>query len=150
MVPLRIRAPANALSTSANWIYNFMVVMITPVAFNTIDNQTYTIFAAINAFMVPCVYFFYPETRYRSLEEMDNIFHKVHGWKGVFDVVKQAEIEPRWYGKNGELLVDYENTEEYRMHHDSEKPSEKREEYSGGVMENGSSEGSAVQVVHTE
>lgn len=28
IVPLRIRAPANALSTSANWIFNFMVVMV--------------------------------------------------------------------------------------------------------------------------
>ena len=26
IVPLRIRAPANALSTSANWLFNFMVV----------------------------------------------------------------------------------------------------------------------------
>ena len=26
IVPLRIRAPANALSTSGNWIWNFMVV----------------------------------------------------------------------------------------------------------------------------
>ncbi|KAK8066730.1 hypothetical protein PG997_013477 [Apiospora hydei] len=57
-----------------NWIFNFMVVMITPVAFNTIGYQTYIIFAVINAFMVPSVYFFYPETAYRSLEEMDAIF----------------------------------------------------------------------------
>lgn len=47
-----------------------MVVMITPVAFSTIGYQTYIIFAVINAFIVPCVYFFYPETAYRSLEEM--------------------------------------------------------------------------------
>lgn len=26
IVPLKIRAPANALSTSANWIFNFLVV----------------------------------------------------------------------------------------------------------------------------
>ncbi|KAL2152738.1 hypothetical protein VTH82DRAFT_5923 [Thermothelomyces myriococcoides] len=117
IVPLRIRAPANALSTSANWIFNFMVVMITPVAFNNIGYQTYIIFAVINAFMVPCVYFLYPETAYRSLEEMDNIFHKVaDGWKGVFTVVHQAKVEPRWYGKNGELLVDYQQTEEHRRH----------------------------------
>ena len=45
IVPLRIRAPANALSTSANWIFNFMVVMITPIAFNNIKYQTYIIFA---------------------------------------------------------------------------------------------------------
>jgi sugar porter (SP) family MFS transporter len=63
IVPLRIRAPANALSTSANWIFNFLVVMITPVAFNNIGYQTYIIFAVINAFMVPCVYFFYPRRR---------------------------------------------------------------------------------------
>ena len=37
-----------------------MVVMITPVAFQTIGYQTYIIFAVINAFIVPCVYFFYP------------------------------------------------------------------------------------------
>ncbi|KAK4140183.1 general substrate transporter [Dichotomopilus funicola] len=139
IVPLRIRAPANALSTSANWIFNFLVVMITPVAFNTIGYQTYIIFAAINAFMVPCVYFFYPETAYRSLEEMDTIFHKVDaGWKGVFTVVHQARKEPRWYGKNGELLVDYEQTEEHLRHVRPQQPaaavpSEKRsgEEGSG-------------------
>lgn len=88
IVPLRIRAPSSALSTSANWIFNFMVVMITPVAFATIGYQTYIIFAVINAFIVPCVYFFYPETAYRSLEEMDEIFHKTTGY---FDVVKIAK-----------------------------------------------------------
>ncbi|KAG5982331.1 hypothetical protein E4U55_002045 [Claviceps digitariae] len=105
ITPLRTRAPANALSTSSNWIFNFMVVMITPVAFTNIGNHTYTIFAIINAIIVPSVYFFFPETAYRSLEEMDTIFQKVHGWKGVFQVVHQARIEPRRYGKNGELLV---------------------------------------------
>ncbi|CAK7231613.1 hypothetical protein SCUCBS95973_007976 [Sporothrix curviconia] len=113
---LQTRAPANALSTSANWIFNFMVVMITPVSFNNIGYQTYIIFAVINAFMFPCVYFFYPETAYRSLEEMDNIFHKVTGWKGVFTVVKVAREEPRRYGKNGEALIDYERTEEHLAH----------------------------------
>lgn len=79
--------------------------MITPVAFTNIKNHTYTIFAIINAIMVPSVYFFFPETAYRSLEEMDTIFQKVHGWKGAFQVVHQARIEPPRYGKNGELLI---------------------------------------------
>lgn len=47
IVPLRIRAPANALATSGNWIWNFMVVMITPVAFANIGYQTYIIFAVM-------------------------------------------------------------------------------------------------------
>jgi len=47
-----------------------MVVMITPVSFSSIGWKTYLIFAVINAAMVPTVFFFYPETAYRSLEEM--------------------------------------------------------------------------------
>lgn len=73
ITPLSIRAPANAISTTANWIFNFLVVMITPPAFATIGYQTYIIFAVINAVMVPSVYFFFPETAYRSLEEMVRI-----------------------------------------------------------------------------
>lgn len=47
IVPLRIRAPANAVATSGNWIWNFMVVMITPVAFSSIKYRTYIIFAVM-------------------------------------------------------------------------------------------------------
>ncbi|THZ80150.1 general substrate transporter [Aureobasidium pullulans] len=108
IVPLRIRAPANALATSANWIFNFMVVMITPVAFETIGYQTYIIFAVINAVIVPCVYFFYPETRLRSLEEMDEIFRNT---TSIFNVVSVARDTPNRYGKNGELLINYMDTE---------------------------------------
>ncbi|MCJ1259265.1 hypothetical protein MMC24_007101 [Lignoscripta atroalba] len=111
IVPLRIRAPANALSCSANWAFNFMVVMITPVSFSSIGYKTYIIFAVINAFIFPVVYFFYPETAYRSLEEMDTIFRKT---TNVFNVVKVAREEPRRYGKRGEQLIDYEETEEHK------------------------------------
>lgn len=154
IVPLRIRAPANALSTSGNWIFNFMVVMITPVAFDTIGYQTYIIFAVINAFMVPSVYFFYPETAYRSLEEMDSIFHKVSpGWKGVFQVVHQAKVEPRRYGKNGELLMDYSDTEEGRAHgHGHPRASDEEKGGAAGHGDNGSSSqgGNGVLVQHDE
>lgn len=64
-----------------------------------------------NAFIFPVVYYFYPETAYRSLEEMDTIFRKC---RSVFTVVKIAREEPQRYGKNGELLIQYEETEEHR------------------------------------
>ncbi|PKY02699.1 general substrate transporter [Aspergillus campestris IBT 28561] len=104
IVPLRIRAPTNALSTSANWIFNFMVVMITPVAFANIGYKTYVIFAVINAFIFPVVYFFFPETRYRSLEEMDNIFKKS---SSIFDAAKISIKEPYRYDKHGNLKPEY-------------------------------------------
>jgi hypothetical protein len=90
--------------------------MITPISFNDIGHWTYLIFAVINAIIVPVVYFFYPETAYRSLEEMDAIFHKVKGASGWFSVVKVAKDEPRRYGKNGELLINYDDTEEKSRH----------------------------------
>jgi hypothetical protein len=94
----------------------------------------------INAFIVPVVYFFYvsillvsasspqtvnfttnlistnsnptqPETAGRSLEEMDDIFRAVHGFKGAFNVVKVAHEMPRRYGKKGELLINYDETD---------------------------------------
>ena len=91
-----------------------MVVMVTPPAFSAIGYNTYTVFACINAFMFPCVYFFYPETAYRSLEEMDEIFQDVHGLKGALTVVKVSLEKPRRFGKNGELLIAYEETDAYR------------------------------------
>lgn len=113
ITPLSIRAPANAISTTANWIFNFMVVMVTPPAFANIGYKTYIIFAVINAFMVPCVYFFFPETAYRSLEEMDEIFHKT---TNLFNVVKIAKQMPHRYDKHGELLISYEETEEAQIY----------------------------------
>lgn len=47
LTPLRIRGPANALSTAANWLGNFVVVLIAPVAFHTIGYRTYIIFAVM-------------------------------------------------------------------------------------------------------
>ena len=88
-----------------------MVVMITPVAFTSIGYKTYIIFAVINAFIVPVTYFFYPETAYRSLEEMGHIFHKTKSWTGVVGI---ARDEPRMYGKHGEQLINYKNTSKHQ------------------------------------
>jgi len=47
IVPLRIRGSANALSCASNWFFNFVVVLITPIAFATIGYRTYIIFAVV-------------------------------------------------------------------------------------------------------
>lgn len=130
IVPLKIRAPANALATSSNWIFNFLVVMITPVAFNNIGYQTYIIFAVMyvplhlwphlystnknsNAFIFPVIFFFYPETTRRSLEEMDRIFRKT---TSVFTLVRTAKEEPHMYGRHGELLHTVDDVEDDAVH----------------------------------
>lgn len=103
--PLPIRAQANGISTSANWLFNFMVVMITPVAFSTINNYTYLIFAVINLLMVPASWWIFPETSGRSLEEMDLIFAKSSCWN-PYDVVRIEKETPRRYDRQGNLRED--------------------------------------------
>jgi sugar porter (SP) family MFS transporter len=74
--PLRTRARANAVSTCSNWLFNFLIVMVTPVMIANIKWGTYLFFAIVNACFLPIIYFFYPETKKRSLEEIDLIFAK--------------------------------------------------------------------------
>lgn len=54
--------------------------------------------------MFPVVYFFFPETRYRSLEEMDDIFKKS---RSIFDVARISVKEPYRYDKHGQLKPEY-------------------------------------------
>jgi hypothetical protein len=60
--PLKTRAKANALSTVSNWLWNFFIVMITPVLIDSITWGTYLFFAILNALFFPVIWFFYPET----------------------------------------------------------------------------------------
>jgi len=50
--------------------------MITPIMITNIGWGTYLFFAVINACFLPVIYFLYPETARRSLEEIDIIFAK--------------------------------------------------------------------------
>ncbi|CUA75921.1 Sugar transporter STL1 [Saccharomyces cerevisiae S288c] [Rhizoctonia solani] len=85
ITPLRIRQPANALSTASNWAFNFMVVMVTGPSFQNIGYHTYTVFACLNAFIIPIVYLYFPETAGKSLEDMDVVFAQAYN-EGVSPV----------------------------------------------------------------
>ncbi|KAI7159214.1 hypothetical protein D0869_06650 [Hortaea werneckii] len=74
--PIKTRAKANAVSTCSNWLWNFTVVMFTPPFTSASTFGCYLFFAIINALFIPTIYFFYPETAGRSLEEIDLIFAK--------------------------------------------------------------------------
>jgi len=59
-----------------NWIFNYMIVQITPPALNNIGYKTYIIFAVLNACWVPIIYLFFPETKGLELEDVDSLFAK--------------------------------------------------------------------------
>ncbi|KAL1583804.1 hypothetical protein WHR41_07149 [Cladosporium halotolerans] len=117
IVPLRIRGPANAMSTAANWLVNYAIVQVAPVAFHNIGYRTYIIFAVLNFVIVPVVYFLYPETGFRSLEEVDVIFSNANSQpRPWLNVVALAANEPLWYGKGGDESFFYEESEWHKKH----------------------------------
>ncbi|KNZ59922.1 hypothetical protein VP01_1641g1 [Puccinia sorghi] len=74
ILPIRIRAKGTALATACNWIINFAVVEIFPPAVDNIGWKTYLIFMCFNFLFAPIMYLFYPETKGKSLEEIDMLF----------------------------------------------------------------------------
>ncbi|KAL0564739.1 hypothetical protein V5O48_017300 [Marasmius crinis-equi] len=74
ILPLHARAKGTAIGISSNWIWNFTIVMITPVILNRLQWKAYLIFVITNTLFVPIVYFLYPETARLSLEEIDLLF----------------------------------------------------------------------------
>jgi len=70
-----------------------------------------------NFVALPVVYFLYPETGYRSLEEVDVIFHAASlGPNPWLNVRKIAANEPLWYGKDGEEPFNYEDSDWHKRH----------------------------------
>ncbi|KAF4211330.1 hypothetical protein CNMCM6805_002904 [Aspergillus fumigatiaffinis] len=90
--PIKTRAKANAISTCTNWLFNFLIVMVTPIMISNISWGTYLFFACINACFLPVIYLFYPETAGRSLEEIDLIFAK--GFSENISYVRAAKELP--------------------------------------------------------
>ncbi|KAH7136923.1 general substrate transporter [Dactylonectria estremocensis] len=74
ILPLHARIRGSALAISSEWLWNFIVVMISPILINRIQWKGYLIFMAIAYAFVPIIYFFYPETSNLSLEEIDYLF----------------------------------------------------------------------------
>ncbi|KAI1150373.1 general substrate transporter [Nemania diffusa] len=125
--PLKTRAKATASSTVSNWLWNFFIVMITPVLVSNTGTSgwgTYLFFAILNAIFFPIIYFLYPETAGRSLEEIDIIFAKGYAEK-ISYVKAAAELpllaESEVMEKAREYGIDVQ-TDEYAEDGYAEKP----------------------------
>lgn len=55
ILPLHVRAKGTAVGISANWLWNFFVVMITPTLLNNLEWKGYLIFMCLNFAFVPLV-----------------------------------------------------------------------------------------------
>lgn len=68
------RSKAISLTTSATWMCNFIIGLVTPDMLETIGYGTYLFFAGFAAIAFVFTWVVIPETKGRSLEEMDGVF----------------------------------------------------------------------------
>jgi hypothetical protein len=76
--PTNFRAIGLNFAASGGSIGSIIVAQVWPVGIQNIGSRTYFIFMAINLVCVPILYAFYPETRYKKLEDMEALFDKNH------------------------------------------------------------------------
>lgn len=95
LYPLRVRGKAVALATSANWAFNFALGYFVPPAFVNIKWETYVIFGVFNFAMLVHVFFAFPETAGKTLEEVEDMFTDPAGPKYVGTLPWKTRIVTR-------------------------------------------------------
>ncbi|KAE8133715.1 hypothetical protein BDV38DRAFT_295968 [Aspergillus pseudotamarii] len=68
---LQMRNKGAAVATATNWVTNFVIVEITPIRIQNICWKFWIVWTVFNAAFLPAIYFFYPETANRTLEDID-------------------------------------------------------------------------------
>ncbi|KAI0676964.1 general substrate transporter [Trametes maxima] len=97
--PLRARAKGMALSTTANWICNFIIAFITPPLFASISGGYYFVLLGFCIISGIFVYFVYPETGGKTLEELDGVFND--GGCTVFNGQEEKALDNVTVGSYG-------------------------------------------------
>lgn len=72
--PVDIRAKGNSISTFTNWTLNLVFAQISPKALTNIGFKYFYVFFIFGVIATVCYIFFYPETKGKTLEQMDELF----------------------------------------------------------------------------
>ncbi|KAI0051521.1 general substrate transporter [Auriscalpium vulgare] len=111
--PMRVRAKAVSVSTATNWIFNFALAWAVPPGLSTIAYKTYFIFGTFNFAALIHVFFMFPETAGRTLEEVEDVFAEGHvfsAWKvgrGVGrKTLQQVVADKKQFGDDADVKID--------------------------------------------
>lgn len=72
----RYRLAGMSYGVAVNRLIRFITVFVTPLGIANLGPRFYIIWTILNAFMIPIIKLFYPETAGRSLEDIDTMFEK--------------------------------------------------------------------------
>lgn len=70
----KMRNIGTSFATTVNWVFVYVVVVVTPTAIENIHWKYYMLYAIFNASFVPIIWVFYVETANLSLEQVDRLF----------------------------------------------------------------------------
>ncbi|KAL0943323.1 sugar transporter [Colletotrichum truncatum] len=82
--PLKYRATGVGFAAASNWAFNLALAFFVPPAFTNIQWKTYMIFGTFCAAMTFHIFFTYPETSGKTLEEIDALFDSnIPAWRSA-------------------------------------------------------------------
>ncbi|KAJ5674155.1 hypothetical protein N7462_009594 [Penicillium macrosclerotiorum] len=76
ILPFQLRAKGMAITLSTDAVACFFNQYVNPVAFSVMQWKYYIVYIGCLIFFLAMVYFFFPETKGRSLEEVSRIFNR--------------------------------------------------------------------------
>ncbi|RFU25014.1 hypothetical protein B7463_g11324, partial [Scytalidium lignicola] len=74
VTPLKLRHFSGAIAAASGWIWNYAVVQVTQPGIQSIGYKYFIVWAVLNFTWFWVIFFFYPETARKTLEELDFIF----------------------------------------------------------------------------
>ncbi|TFK35699.1 sugar transporter [Crucibulum laeve] len=87
--PTRTRHYGLALASSSQWLWNFVVSKVTPDMITNLGYKIFLMFATVNIGAMAVFSLLIPETKGRSLEEMDVIFGSISAEQRQADIDRQ-------------------------------------------------------------
>lgn len=95
--PQRTRATATSMAHGSNWLSNFLVALVTPTLLAKSSFGAYFLFGGCLFLTALVCMVFMPETRGRSLDEIEQAFYKsrVGGIKGVIGTFQKNILRRR-------------------------------------------------------
>jgi sugar porter (SP) family MFS transporter len=88
-----MRSLAQAVASSSNWLWNFLISRFTPQMFAQMGYGVYFFFATLMILSVSFVFFFIPETKGVPLERMDRLFEMKPIWRAHGCIIVQLREE---------------------------------------------------------
>lgn len=86
-----MRSLAQAVASSSNWLWNFLISRFTPQMFTQMSYGVYFFFASLMICAIVFIFFLIPETKSVPLERMDRLFETKPVWHAHGRIMQQLQ-----------------------------------------------------------